>query len=270
MLQLKLSGNILQWIRNFLNSRTYRVKIGESISNDFTTENGTPQGSSISPILFLIMVNDFPKLSQFTSDAFFADDCTIWRSGKNLNLIKHHLQQDLDTISKWCTKWRFQINTEKTVGIIFSNKKNLLLNNFKLQIDGKNITIKNSCKLLGVTFDSHLTWKSHIEQLVTKCNRGLNLMRCISGSSWGSNKNILLILYKSVILSNLDYCCLTYSNAAAVNLKKLDTIQYKALILATGGLRGTAHKALLGECSELPLNYRRKKIQSNIYLKLLT
>jgi len=76
------------------------------------------------------MVNDFPKLSQFTSDAFFADDCTIWRSGKNLSQIKLHLQQDLDTINKWCTKWGFQINTGKTVGIIFSNKKNLLVDKF--------------------------------------------------------------------------------------------------------------------------------------------
>ena len=41
--------------------------------------------------------------------------------------------------------------------------------------------------------------------------------------------------------------------------KKLDTIQYKSLLIVTGGLKGTSLKALLGECAEIPLYLRRKK-----------
>ena len=78
MMGLNLKGNILNWVRNFLFDRSSIVQVGDSFSDPFTNENGTPQGSSISPILFLIMVNDFPKLSSFTSDAFFADDCTMY------------------------------------------------------------------------------------------------------------------------------------------------------------------------------------------------
>jgi len=268
MLNLKISGNMLRWIKNFLSLRTSRVKIGNQFSIDFTSENGTPQGSSLSPILFLIMVNDFPTLSQYTSNALFADDCTIWRSGTNLRQIQFHLQQDLNLISEWCKKWGFQINTDKTMGIIFSNKTTLIKKKIVLKIDDKQVNFKNSCKLLGVTFDNHLTWKNHIDQLVNKSSRALNILRCISGSSWGSNKDTLLILYKSLILSNLDYCCFAYSNSALTNLKKLDTIQYKSLILATGGIKGTALRALQGECAEIPLNLRRQQIITKYLLKL--
>ena len=85
-------------------------------------------------------------------------------------------------------------------------------------------------------------------------------MRCLSGTSWGSSKKVLLTLYKSLILSKLDYCSFLYMNAADTTLQKIDTIQYKSLLLAVGGMRGTALNALLGDCGELPMKYRKKII----------
>jgi len=75
--KLNITGNVFWWIKNFLQDRNYVVKLNEAFSDPYTLDNGTPQGSSLSPLLFLIMVNDFPKLSQFTMEALFADDCTI-------------------------------------------------------------------------------------------------------------------------------------------------------------------------------------------------
>src|SRR6266516_1178657 len=169
------------------------------------------------------MVNDLPTLSQYTYYAFFADDCTIWRSGTNLPLIVHHLQQDLTLVSSWCSKWGLKINIIKTMGIIFCNH-NVDLNTIKLNIYGNPIIFLNSVKMLGVIFDSHLTWKAHIDYLIAKSVKGLNLIRCISGTNWGSNKSTLLTIYKSIILSSLDYCCFTYDTASPSNLKRLDSI----------------------------------------------
>src|SRR6267154_1581528 len=149
---LKITGNTYKFIKNFLTDRINIVKIGTSFSSLFALQNGTPQGSSLSPLLFLIMTNDFPKLSKFTSDALFADDCTIWRSGRNIDQIVHHLQEDLEVISKWVTKWGLSINVEKTTAIIFTKSK-INVSNFKLKVGQSTIVIKNSCKLLGVVFD---------------------------------------------------------------------------------------------------------------------
>ncbi len=267
LMNLGITGNMLNWIKNFLENRTNRVKIGNYFSTEYTLQNGTPQGSSLSPLLYLIMVNDFPKLSQFTSDAFFADDCTVWRSGTNLSQIVFHLQNDLDLISDWCRSWGLTINTEKTTGIIFTNRQ-LNINSVILKIDNKPIVFKNTCKLLGVIFDSHLTWKAHIDYLVDKSKKCLNVIRCVSGTSWGANKGTLITIYKAIILTLFDYCCFVYSNTARSNSKKLDTIQYKSLLIATGGIKGTSLNALLGECGELPLAYRRQKLTVNYLLKL--
>ena len=267
LMQLKISGKLLNWIKFFLTNRKYMVKIGDCLSDTFTTENGTPQGSAISPLLFLIMVNDFPPLSKFTSDAFFADDCTIWRSGTNLEQIVYHLQEDLNAISGWCKKWGFIINTDKTQGIIFTNKQ-IRDTQVKLKINGKCIIFSNSVKLLGVIFDHRLTWKDHIEFLVTKSLTGLNLMRAISGTHWGARKETLLLIYRSFILTSIDYCSFAYINCSNYLKNKLNTIQYKSLLIASGALKGTSLKALLSECGEIPLHLRRKKLLLNYLLKI--
>src|SRR6267154_42591 len=196
------------------------------------------------------------RLSSFTSDAFFADDCTIWRSGRNLPSIIFHLQKDLDTISEWCLKWGFIINTSKTIGIAFTNQK-INTNTIILKINKNLIKFSNKSILLGINFVSHLTWSTHVYYLVDQSNKGLNLMRCLSGTSWGSSRKVMLTLYKSLILSKLDYCSFLYMNAAASILRKIDTIQYKALLLSVGGMRGTALNVLLGDCGELPMKHRR-------------
>ena len=93
-------------------------------------------------------------------------------------------------------------------------------------------------------------------------------MRAISGTNWGGNKVTLLTIYKSFILSKLDYCSFIYTDLSKTLSKRLDTIQYKSLLLATGGLKGTSLKALLSECGEVSLHLRRKKLLVSYLLKI--
>src|SRR5437870_11147681 len=106
------------------------------------------------------MINDLPTLSRFTNRALFADDLTIWRSGINIQQIIYHLQEDVNSLISWCNKWGFSINSNKTIGIIFTNKKNLKIPPMLIEKDV--IKFENKCVILGITFDSHLTWAPYI------------------------------------------------------------------------------------------------------------
>lgn len=53
--QMNITGNLYHFIKNFLTNRQIKVKIGNDLSHEYTLENGTPQGSVISPLLFIIM-----------------------------------------------------------------------------------------------------------------------------------------------------------------------------------------------------------------------
>ena len=57
---LGIIGNIFNFIKNFLTDRSIQVKVGSAFSQKYTLDNGTAQSSTISSLLFLIMINDLP------------------------------------------------------------------------------------------------------------------------------------------------------------------------------------------------------------------
>ena len=107
LFQLGITDKLFNGIQNFLQNRKIQIKINESFSQISNIDNGTPQGSSLSPILFLIMINDL-KLSNFdVKISILADDIAIWYSGRNVENCVKTLQKSLDEILKWCKKMGF-------------------------------------------------------------------------------------------------------------------------------------------------------------------
>ena len=81
-------------------------------------------------------------------------------------------------------------------------------------------------------FDKELSWANHIDYIVDKCKKRLNLMRSLTGSKWGANKHVLLTVYRALIRSVIDYGAIAYDSA--INTAKetgFDTIQGIAYLL---------------------------------------
>ena len=75
----------------------------------------------MSPLLFLIYVNDLPPPHhKQNSLSQFADDTAQWAFSLNVKFAANLLQQDLLKLATWCAKWRIKLNPEKTKVIIFS------------------------------------------------------------------------------------------------------------------------------------------------------
>ena len=218
LLKYGLNGHILNWISKFLANRTFQVNIESALSDTFHLENGTPQGSVISPILFDIMINDIPFTNKIES-SLYADDCAIWASGRNESFINKYLQENVDILQKWCDTWGFQISHSKTQGINFTLKAKLL--NTKLKLRKDNITFTDNIKFLGVTFDRRLTFKAHIKNVADRCNKLFNILKCLSGTSWGGGKDLLLLVYRGLIRSVMDYASFIYLNVSASNIQIL-------------------------------------------------
>jgi len=255
LLTFNINGNMAKFINKFLNNRTSYVKIGNSFSDVFSPVNGIPQGCVLSPLLFKLFINDFPTLNNSTSSSLFADDSSIWRSGSSPLDMGIILQKDLIIIENWCKEWGITINSSKTIAILFTKKRNIKYPD--LSINNNLIPFVSSYNFLGFIFDEHLTWKEHILNLVSRCLKRINLLRCLTGTNWGANKNILITVYKGLIRSLLDYGSTLFSNAAKYLLEKLDSIQYKSLYICVGAFKGTPLSSLQFECDEPPLNIRR-------------
>ena len=91
-------------------------------------------------------------------------------------------------------------------------------------------------------------------------------MRAISRSSWGASKSNLLQVW-ATIRSVLDYGCEVIDLGCKQIADTYDKLQYQALKICCGGMKGTSASSLQVECGELPLDLRREKLTANHALR---
>ena len=101
LFHLGIRGKLFNWIQSFLKNRLIQVKINDSFSQKYEVQNRTPQGSCLSPILFLIMINDITIPDSNVRISLFADDIALWISGINTEYCIKTLQNTLDVINSW-------------------------------------------------------------------------------------------------------------------------------------------------------------------------
>ena len=125
--KLGIVGNVTNWIEKFLSKRTFQVKVGTELSEKLIQQNGTPQGSVISPLLFLIMINDIPSGPEGVNMSLFADDSAVYIGHRKTNTLIKKIQQSIEEINNWCNQNGFKISIAKTVGVLFTNKRYTLV-----------------------------------------------------------------------------------------------------------------------------------------------
>ena len=112
--QLDMPTKLCRWLSDFLVGRVIQVKIESFFSPKVYPKAGVPQHSNLSPLLFLIYVNDISNPTHHqTNESQFADDAGQWTVSKNIELAAEYLQMDLDKLARWCAKWRIKLNPEK-------------------------------------------------------------------------------------------------------------------------------------------------------------
>ena len=132
---------------------------------------GVPQGSSISHILFIIYVSDLPSpMHDYkVHRSQFADDICDFTSAKHTRFIQQQLQNSIDQITTYSGIYRIGLNAGKKAQIFFPGKCHTSEKNIKhVTINNTNIPIYNKAKFLGVTYDSSLSFKTHINITASK------------------------------------------------------------------------------------------------------
>ena len=175
-----INGRVFDWIADFTIDRTFQVRVGDALSAIYTLENGTNQGSMISPLLFISMIDDLPNSLQKVQTSLFADDSSLYKGGRSIKLLQTAVQQDLHALQQWCAR---------QVGIQNLNREDsrcsVLPHRDRISSwisTERPIKTEKSARFLRVVFDQRLTWNEHIDYVTSKCSKRLTLMRAISGT----------------------------------------------------------------------------------------
>ena len=274
--EIGIPTKMIRLLSSFLTNRHLRVHQNSAISNKIELKAGTPQGSALSPLLFIFYVNDTPKPPPGVLISKFADDMAAWAIQKQEKRAEKLIQKHLDSLSEWCHKWKIKLNPSKTQVGLFTNSNNT--KEITLNLGRVPLTVSNEIKFLGLTFDRKLTWRHHIDNVRRRMWLRINAIKAISGRNLGMQPKTLIHLYKMWIRPIALYGAPAYYNAAKTHINKIQVIQNSALRIALRRTRRTHIEDLHQEGSLTPLKaeavrsshrFIEKKVDDSLIQRLL-
>ena len=265
-------GELPTFIKNFMSERTFQVRIENIYSDIFKLQNGIPQGSVLSGTLFIMAINNIVTvLPKGVQNSLYIDDFAIFYTSNNLRHIQRILNMAISRIDQWATSVGFRFSTEKTKAIVFYRDKRWIKDQeIELKFRNTSIRFYENVKFLGLIFDQHLNWKAHIRHVKGRALKAMNLIKKLSHVSWGADRKTLMMLYKSTVLSIMDYGSPIYSSASDAALKILDPVHHLGIRLATGAFKSSPVTSLIAESGELPLynRFEQNTMQRALKLKI--
>src|SRR5678815_4322647 len=208
---------------SFLASRSISAVVDGATSSSFSVNSDVPQGSVLSPTLFLLFIND---LLNCTSNSIhsYADDSTLHSSthfnyvpsftsriASRLNLSDSILA-DLDRISGWGSLNLVKFNSLKTQLLQISLSKTP--SNFPISFDGSLVSPVDNINILGLNINKKMSWKPHITTVAKAASRKLGVLFRLRGFFSSSQ---LFHLYKGLIRPCMEYCSHIWGGGALVS-----------------------------------------------------
>ena len=267
---LGFRGRLPCFISNFLeiSDHLFQVKIGCTLSDFHVQENGVPQGSILSPVLFNIKINDIATaVLKDSESSLFVDDFALCLRGRSLPSAISRFQLRVNSVNKWVQENGFKFSISKTECIHFTKQRGAFMEP-DIKLDGTSIEVADEAKFFGLVFDRRLTFRAHVKYLKTVCDKALNVLRVVDHTDWGADKVGHLRLYRALVRSKLDYGCIVYGSVSGSVLRTLDAVHHSGLRICLGAFRTSLVQSFYVKAGETSLSLRRSRLAMNYVLKL--
>jgi Reverse transcriptase (RNA-dependent DNA polymerase) len=179
---------LVRWIDSFCSQRTATIMV-----NGYTSERqdlpqaGLPQGSPLSPILFLFFNADLVqhKIDTKGGSMAFVDDYTAWVTGPTAAANRGPIEAIVEKALEWERRSGATFEGDKTSVVHFTRNPRRT-DMIPVMVKGEPVVPKKNAKILGVIMDPELRFK---EQIASAATKGLNAamalrrLRMVSPSS---------------------------------------------------------------------------------------
>ena len=255
-----ITGSALNWFRNYLSPRGFKVCINNKYSSEKDLTFSVPQGSCAGAVLFTAYCS--PIEDQIERDCTlngFADDHSIRKSFKAGNKIQEHdtrseIQYSLLNVKTWMSQMKLKINGEKTEYIMFGNQIQLAkCDNDPLVFDSDLIQLSKCVKYLGGHLDSNLSFKDHIAK---KCKAALINFNRIRSIRKVITREVCVTLVLSLCVSHLDYGNSMLFGLPSSSIKPMQRVQNMCAKIVLKKSKYDSNTECLKELHWLPIKAR--------------
>ena len=251
---LGIKGNLLLWVKSYLSGRKQRVVINGKQSTVLELKAGVPQGSILGPLFFLIFINDIVN-DIGCRIKLFADDTSLYIIIEHPDAAAQILNEDLEKVRNWSKTWLVSFNPQKTETLLISRKTNQTYHP-PLYFDGIPIQEVTNHKHLGLIFNNTCHWGQHIDYIIDKAYKKLNILRSLK---FDLDRLTLQIMYFSFIRPVLEYGDIIFDNCPSYFSEKLEKINIEAARIVTGATKLVSINTLYNECGWETLEKKKRE-----------
>jgi hypothetical protein len=164
----------------------------------------------------------------------YADDTSLlFRDEDSDNLPMHDFIEDsLNEVENWFTAHKLVMNAAKTLIIQFSASKAITdIENMVFAVNGGEIQLSESGKLLGLTIDNKLNWNAHIDVVCKKLASSIFALRQLKNVT---TQEVLIPAYYAFFHSRITYGVIFWGNSSMTNVHRVLVLQKKAVRVIAG------------------------------------
>lgn len=261
---------IVAWTASFLGNRATTITLGNRTSELEEVYTGIPQGSPISPILFLFfnapLIEECARANLPIQTGGFVDDVHLlaYSSSTETNCTI------LEKAHKICLRWA------ETHGASFAPQKYELVHMTRkpkkfnmtkaLDFEGVQIHPETSIRVLGLHIDGKLRWGPHLAQLKDRALTQSRAIKCLAGSTWGATFQRCRTIYNMVVRPMLTFAAPIWHNPAGTkeatksHSRKLALIQNDCLRTVLGAYKATPIPVLEAEARVRPIGIQLDRL----------
>src|SRR5579859_7369154 len=269
MWKRRVPSFIVRWVESFLTGRSTILRFHGIDSERIAVNAGVPQGSPISPILYLYYNSDLLEIPGSRGMSLgFIDDIAYGVQGESDKENAKELERMLIKADRWRERHGARFETSKYVLIHFTRngKKET---NAHITISDTTIEPSEEARYLGVILDKGLRFRQHIQYATNKGTKFALAISRIAKSTWGATYVPTRTLFNAVVAARMDYAAIVWHRPTKhgrppASLSKLETAQRTAMKAILGAFCTTTTSAMEIDTSLLPahLRLRRKILQS--------
>ena len=223
-----------RWMYTYLTGRSQLTTVGGKQSEPVDLCYGTPQGSRLSPLLFIILMADLDLWTSDSTLSNFADDTQSVIISEDEESLKLTAKMESQSVVAHFSANNL-VNNANKAALLYNNKGKA--ETITMEIAGEVLKSKAFEKLLGVRIASDLGFKSHIDNLCGKMNQRLSILRRLKNKV---PQEKLRIIAGAIFTSVARYGIAVYSKPRLhaepmrEDLHKLQVIQNKMFRLLAG------------------------------------